>query len=169
MREELQPYFVPQQDMSFAEQVLSHWRRSVFHTLRKVHLARQRQRERQRAKREEGLLTAITVACSPINSHKFSTERQHAGCYMHSQTADRELPCSLFENIDIPQLFCLGLAQCQRLPGTKYSQKNPLTFERSALKVHVLQCESVSERVCVCVCVCVCECVSVCVCECVSV
>ena len=58
-----------------------------------------------------------------------------------------------FEKIDIPQLFCLGLAQCQRLPGTKFSQKNPLTFERSALKVHVLQCESVSERVCVCECV----------------
>ena len=64
MREGLQPYFVPQQDMSFAEQVLSHWRRSVFHTLRKVHLAREteretetereRRRERQRQRERDG-------------------------------------------------------------------------------------------------------------------
>ena len=87
MREGLQPYFVPQQDMSFAEQVLSHWRRSVFHTLRKVHLARQRrrERERQRAKREEGLLTAITVA---LQSNQWSQmiSRETARRVLHALT-----------------------------------------------------------------------------------
>ena len=114
MREELQPYFVPQQDMSFAEQVLSHWRRSVFHTLRKVHLARETERHRGKDSERRERRSIVTNSLQRDNT-------QGATCTHKLPVESCRVLC--FENIDIPQLFCLGLAQCQRLPGAKFSLK----------------------------------------------